>query len=63
MTEVLYMQVTRDKYEFPVAIADSIPELANMIGKSPNTIKSYMSRCKKIGRKCRYIKIEIEEEE
>lgn len=63
MVRSVYMQISKDEYEFPLAIADSIQELAEIIGKSPATIGSYISRCKKSGRKCRYIKINIEEEE
>ncbi len=41
----LYCKATRDKYKLPVAVADSIPELAKMTGNSENTIRSSISRC------------------
>jgi len=44
----LYMKVTDDKYEFPVAIADTAKELAAICGANKNTISSSIS--KKIGR-------------
>lgn len=36
----LYLQVTDDRFEFPVAIAESQAELARMVGVSTNTIGS-----------------------
>ena len=35
----LYMKVTRDKYELPVAIADSAAELARMVGVKVQTVR------------------------
>ena len=59
---VLYMQITRDKYELPMAVADSAAELARMIGVKPDTVRSAMCHDKKAGHKCSYIKVEIDEE-
>ena len=36
----IYMKVTRDRFEFPVAIADSAAELARITGANVNTIRS-----------------------
>lgn len=52
----LYMQVTRDKYELPIHVAESVTELARMVHKTPNTISSMIS--KKIRG---WIKVEVEE--
>lgn len=41
----LYMKCTTDELELPLAVADSIPELAKMTGNSENTIRSSISRC------------------
>ena len=35
----LYMKVTRDKYELPVAIADSAAELARILGVKVQTVR------------------------
>lgn len=35
---VLYMRVTKDKYELPIAVAESEKELASMLGLSVKTI-------------------------
>lgn len=42
----LYLKVTKDKYELPVAVADSPRELAKMIGVSRDTIFSALSHVK-----------------
>lgn len=39
----LYMKVTRDKYELPLAVADSKRELAEMLGTSINCVYSAYS--------------------
>lgn len=59
----LWLQITPDKYEHPVAIADTAGELARMIGVKPNNIHSAMSQARKKGCWCKYIKVEIEEDD
>lgn len=34
----LYMMTTRDKYELPLAVADSTIELARMVGETPKRV-------------------------
>lgn len=47
----VYMAVTKDKYEFPIIICDTIPELAEKTGVKVNTIaKQCMAQ--KAGRPC-----------
>ena len=36
----VYMKVTRDRYELPIAIADSVVELARITGSNVVTIRS-----------------------
>ena len=55
----IWMRVTRDKYELPVAVADTAEELARIVGVNPHTI--FKSR-KKSGSRSIYKKVEIEEE-
>lgn len=57
----LYMEVTRDKYELPVAVADSPAELGRMIGKSRKTISKEICLAKSENRWCKYRKIPVEE--
>lgn len=39
----LYMAVTKDKYELPIAVADSVSELAEMVHVKPTTISFYLA--------------------
>lgn len=41
--KTLYIRTTIDKYELPVAVADSINELAIMVGKKPRNVATYFS--------------------
>lgn len=58
----LYMKVTKDKYEFPVAIADSAAELARMVGVKTQTVQSCICRTKP-GENCGYFKVKVEDED
>lgn len=40
----LYMYVTDDKYELPIAVADTMTELAHMLGKSVSCVHSSFSK-------------------
>ena len=42
----IWMKVTKDKYELPIAVADSPMELARILGISSNTINSSISHVK-----------------
>lgn len=59
----IYMLITTDRYELPVAVADTVKELAFLIGVTENNIRSAMSKAKKRETRCRYVKVVIEEEE
>lgn len=59
---VLYMAVTNDVYELPVAVADSPKELAEMLGSDRNTISSTISHAKRRGGRSRYIKVVVDDE-
>ena len=41
---VLYMAVTDDIYEMPVAVCDTAQELARTLGRGPATVYSLLSR-------------------
>lgn len=58
----IWMEVTQDKYELPVAIADTAKELAEIVGTTTNNIVSQCSHYRK-GRlkSSRFRMIEIEE--
>lgn len=59
----LYICVTHDEYELPIAVADSTKELAQMLGVKSKTIVESLCRVRNGTRGwCRYKEIEIEEE-
>ena len=58
----LWMEVTMDEYELPVAVASSAEELARKIGKTTNNIYSAIYKAKVRGYRSRYVKVEVEEE-
>lgn len=58
--QTIYMKVTKDKYELPLAVADSIVELAELIGIKADNIYSTISHARKKGYKCCYVKVEID---
>lgn len=39
----LYTKVTRDKYEFPLAVAESKKELAELLGQPVDSVRSAFS--------------------
>lgn len=58
----LWMKVTNDKYELPLVVADTIQELADILGVSRDSIYSSMSHVKAGDSKSTpYRRIEIEE--
>lgn len=46
MGKYLWLAVTADKYELPLAVVDSPAELGALFGISKNTVKSSVLRCK-----------------
>lgn len=67
----IWMEVTPDKYELPLKVADSGGELARMCGLSPDTIYSSISHYKNRKRKTqqlrerkrKFVKVEVDEDE
>ena len=61
---VVWMEVTRDKYELPIYIADSSSELARITGAKRTVIDSIASKYKHgVIKRARYHRVEIPEEE
>lgn len=63
MGDVIYMEVTKDKYELPVAVADSVSELARVVGISTSGVSKGLSYAEKYGSRCKYIKVVLEDDE
>ena len=59
--KVIWMKITKDEYELPVAVADTAAELARMLNVSVDTIYSATSRRRNRGDKTAFIKVEVEE--
>ena len=58
---MLWIAVSRDKYELPIAVADSIEELAELCGVKVNSIRSYICHARQSGKRCKYVAIEVED--
>ena len=59
----VYIKVTDDELRLPVAIADTVLELAKIVGVKPNTIYSSMCHAKHGRRSSVYECVEIDEDE
>lgn len=55
--------MTNDKYELPVAVADTAAELARMVGIKPESIYSIISRERHGLRHSVYREVEINDED
>lgn len=55
----VWLMVTADKYELPVAVADTAEELARIVGVSSRNIYSVVSKAKRRGGFCRYINVRV----
>ena len=60
-TKHIWLKVTHDKYELPLIVADTREELARKLNIRPNAISEQMSKAKKLGIRCQYIKVPREE--
>ncbi len=57
----VYMLVTQDKYELPLMVADTATELARKLGLSKDSVASAICKAKKDGRKCKYVRVELDD--
>lgn len=53
----VYMKVTSDRYRLPVAVADSIGELAHLCGVTYSTISKSLARTRNHGTESKYIRV------
>lgn len=59
---VLYMEVTKDKYELPLFVADSIKELSQHTGISACRISSIICHGEDVGRhSSRFVRVIIDD--
>lgn len=59
----LYIKVTSDEYELPLAVGDTVRDLAKMLGVKSDSIYSQMSHSKHNGYFCSYQKVEVDDED
>ena len=60
----VYIAVTKDEYELPIALGDSARELAEQLGTTENAIRSSISHAKAgVMKWTMYRKVEIDDEE
>lgn len=60
----MYMAVTTDKFELPLAIGDTASELGMLVGVSANLIHSSISKGQSgKTRKMKFVKVDIYDEE
>ena len=58
----LYMKVTKDEYELPVAVAGTKAELARMLGIKHEHVRTTFSHAKKF-KNPTYVVVEVEDDE
>ena len=52
-----WLMVTKDEYELPLYVADSLAELAAVSGNTENNIRTNIYHAEKSGHKCSYRKV------
>lgn len=63
MKNIVYLAVTLDKYELPIAIFNDWKEACKYSGKSYETLRSSVSRQSiDVKNKCRYISVRLDKQ-
>lgn len=61
---VVWLEVSRDKYKLPIAVADSAAELAEITGANLSTIETTASKALRgIRGEGKYVKVYLEEDD
>lgn len=64
MLNYVYLEVSNDKYELPVVVADNLKELSEKTGVKTTSISTMLSKYENGHlEKCKYRKVAIEESE
>ena len=59
----IYMAVTADKYELPIAVFDTVLLLCRWSGRSKSALYSALKRASVDQKlKCRYVRVEVNDE-
>ena len=60
----VWMQITRDEYELPVAVADTAQELADIVGTTKNNVNSCASHVRRGRFKwSRFIRVQVDDDD
>lgn len=60
----IYIEVDLKNKELPTGrMAKTMAELSRLVGRQDRTVATAIARAKKNGGRCRYVKVEIDEEE
>lgn len=59
----VYMLVSPDQYELPMMVCDTAAELARRLGLRCNSVHHAIYQARIHGYKCRYVKVQIPEED
>lgn len=60
-TMTLYLKITKDKYELPLAVAGSMRELSRMCRITESAVSHAMHETQRRGGRCQYIKVEVDD--
>lgn len=60
---IIWMKVTDDEYELPVAVAPTRSELARKLGIKTNSIATAIHRAKKTGHRQIFVEVIVDDEE
>ena len=61
MADYVFMEITKDVLELPVAVADTAAELARISGLASNTVRNLINDARYRGGKSRFIKVDVSE--
>lgn len=62
MSQKLYLYVSDDEYELPLAVAESAAALARMVGVTANAVRCGISRERHARHKSRYKCVEVDDD-
>lgn len=58
----LWMMVDLNCNELPLVVAGSAAELARLVGVREATIRANISNSRRLGCRCRYVRVEVEDD-
>ena len=61
MADYVFMEITKDALELPVAVADTAAELARISGLATNTVRNLINDARHRGGKSRFVKVDVSE--